>query len=86
MEKLDNGKYLVNGVEYDADQPMNMSLAECPCGWSTIDNEFSAYFRYQDHACLTKAGKPRKQRLEGRMRAATMAELFEFEKAQEVSA
>jgi len=77
MEKLDNGKYLVNGIEADGSEYSNMSLGECDCGWRSVDNEMQVYMQFQDHECLTKAGKPRKKKLDGRMRAATFDEVYE---------
>lgn len=76
MEKLDNGKYMLNGMEFNGDDYMNIALAECPCGWRKIDNQFALYRAFQDHECLTKAGKPRKKKLDGRMRAATFDEVW----------
>jgi hypothetical protein len=76
MEKLDNGKYLVNGIEVDGTEYSNISLGECGCGWRYIDNQFTVYLAFQDHECLTKAGKPRKKKLDGRMRAATFDEVW----------
>lgn len=83
MEKLDNGKYLVNDVEYDGHEYTNMSLGECDCGWRTIDNEMMVYMEFQEHECLTKAGKPRKRKLDGRMRAATFDEVFKDDQEKE---
>jgi len=79
MEKLDNGKYLVNGIEYDGNEYSNISLGECDCGWRKIDNQFAVYRAFQEHLCLTRAGKERKKKLDGRMRAATFDEVFEEE-------
>jgi len=77
MEKLDSGKYLVNGIEADGSEYSNLSLGECDCGWRTVDNEFIVYLEFQDHECLTKAGKPRKRKLDGRIRSATFDEVYE---------
>jgi len=79
MEKLDNGKYRIGCSEFYGDDYTNLNLAECPCGWRKIDNQFAAYRAFQEHECLTKAGKPRKKKLDGRMRAATFDEVFEEE-------
>ena len=76
MEKLENGKYMLNGQELNGDDYTNMFVAECPCGWSELNNEMWAYDEFQRHACLTKAGKPRKKKLQGLMRRATVAELW----------
>ena len=83
MEKLDNGKYRIGGSEYYGDDYTNLNLGECACGWRKIDNEMMVYLAFQEHECLTKAGKPRKRKLDGRMRAATFDEVFKDDQEKE---
>jgi hypothetical protein len=49
--------------------------AEClSCGSKWTDNEWTVTHDFHFHKCLTKAGKPRKARAQGRIRTATKEE------------
>ena len=79
---LENGNVLINGKEFPPDTPMNMYWAECEsCGWHTINNSFWAEHEFDDHECLTKAGKPRKKPPVGFIRNCTAIELAKFKEA-----
>ena len=86
MKILDNGNIEINEEEFAPESETNMTYGECEkCGWFTVNNSFWVHHEFSDHACLTKAGKPRKGPIQGFMRPATALELF-MSMQQEVSA
>lgn len=77
MKMLTNGNIVINDYEYKQDEATCMFIAVCNCcGFTNVNNDMWAYENFQRHACLTKAGKPRKNGKRGIIRSATALEVF----------